>query len=1366
MPQTQKSPPQIKGLTFKRIENGESGDCFYNAVDASVKLGMQTLRNLTAKEIEDNYDQYFTSITDWSQKSEDTPENICKPRTWASNVAVKALKNAFRRKNLGSIVIIGYDGKLADLDEEYDHNLSSPIFILYNGNNHYEPMLLDGSVDARTVLATLIAKSKPAHVKGSVIKTIPKQEQPSSSYEENIDSDNDDVIDHESYQTEKADIEEVAVDNVNLEDSDLPTFVSLTEEFNTLLAAAQSSNDPLLHYTLACKYRDGIGTEKNADQAQTWFDKVINRTQEIKTKANLNHARAQYVYGLMLRDGFADIKKNIFDAQEYLLSAAELGDRDAQYELAMLLGSDDLSKSYLKKAIMQGNTLAVFKSLEEYWVTSNDNLLQLAITLGYTIKQFRSSYLNKDKKNKYWSAAEKSKTKTLTDLISQVMKSYKKKHDTESLAQLPKEAVTISLPKSKVNSFIIEDFVLPNKKIKFVSTNSKEPAPKLSNPQKTDLLEQDSVKEISEEDIGKEFDQEEIKKYRLAAKQGIASAQYSLGMIYEMGLGVQEDINIAARWYHKAAKQNHDKAQHRLEKLFDKARIEEYRLAAEHNGHSQEDAQYSLGLIYELGLGVEQNKDIAVKWYKKAAKKNHREAQYRLGKLFDIEQTRDIAAKWYKKAAKYEDKAKYRLEELFNEKEIKKYRLAAEQGIASAQYTLGVIYELGLGVDQNMGIAVRWYNKAAKQNHSKAQYRLGKIFTDKNGEYYSLARSILLLRQSAAQQIEESLKYLKKNTLTDDLTNKIQLIEALESSSPSPFLPRTTRKKVLLTLDEKFNLAIQKAKLANDPLDQFEVGVMYGAGLGVAENKETSERLIKKAYIQLGNIKERAKHDDPRAFYVWGFYLITAEDAEGNIPEIIKYLRKAAAGGDVLAQYILGSLFTKQLGDSKMAMKYMLVAAKNGYAPAQYKLAKLYRDELKDESQAKKWIHRAAQQGLIDAIVEMKNFSSNHYFWENYQRAIESGTSVVIQVKNNGSYRQKETLQVAKQEFSDMAKKGYRKGMYELGQLYHHRENSTQKDKVKAVKWYCEAAKRGCPKSLYEIARIYDVNLYDNNGLGHIPTQELGWYELAAEQGHQESQYRLGSLYYSYCSSLPGDAQKNKAAGLYWLIRAAAQEHTEAKKFLETIEFQSNSQENKQLQSLVGNNNITLADLPAQSYFTVRKNNESKQTTAPPVNKIVSATSDVSLPELSTSNVEPDDAMKPDGTVDTKVILDNLLANTNEMDEEDASLPEVLLQQNNSPALPAKNVDDASSLQDRNPIEKEDASIPLEQKLLPDVSIDAETDKKVAADIVFNHPKDEPQPKVQDQISFGLFQGFKQTLTNISTVLSKSNVIHYMPHGF
>jgi TPR repeat protein len=49
---------------------------------------------------------------------------------------------------------------------------------------------------------------------------------------------------------------------------------------------------------------------------------------------------------------------------------------------------------------------------------------------------------------------------------------------------------------------------------------------------------------------------------------------------------------------------------------------------------------------------------------------------------------------------------------------------AAEQGLAEAQYNLGVCYDNGLGVIQNHAEAVTWYRKAAKQGYAEAEKRL------------------------------------------------------------------------------------------------------------------------------------------------------------------------------------------------------------------------------------------------------------------------------------------------------------------------------------------------------------------------------------------------------------------------------------------------------------------------------------------------------------------------------------------------------------------------------------------------------------------------------------------------------------------
>lgn len=60
------------------------------------------------------------------------------------------------------------------------------------------------------------------------------------------------------------------------------------------------------------------------------------------------------------------------------------------------------------------------------------------------------------------------------------------------------------------------------------------------------------------------------------------------------------------------------------------------------------------------------------------------------------------------------------------------FRPLAEQGHASAQYNLGVMYRNGKGVAQDYREAVRWYRLAAEQGDASAQYNLGVMYA--NGE--------------------------------------------------------------------------------------------------------------------------------------------------------------------------------------------------------------------------------------------------------------------------------------------------------------------------------------------------------------------------------------------------------------------------------------------------------------------------------------------------------------------------------------------------------------------------------------------------------------------------------------------------------
>ena len=97
---------------------------------------------------------------------------------------------------------------------------------------------------------------------------------------------------------------------------------------------------------------------------------------------------------------------------------------------------------------------------------------------------------------------------------------------------------------------------------------------------------------------------EAVRWYRLAAEQGLASAQHNLGFMYANGTGVPQDDAEAARWVRLAAEQG---------------------LAV---------AQFNLGSWYGTGAGVAQDDAEAARWYRLAAEQGDAVAQGGLGFMY------------------------------------------------------------------------------------------------------------------------------------------------------------------------------------------------------------------------------------------------------------------------------------------------------------------------------------------------------------------------------------------------------------------------------------------------------------------------------------------------------------------------------------------------------------------------------------------------------------------------------------------------------------------------------------------------------------------------------------------------------------
>ena len=211
---------------------------------------------------------------------------------------------------------------------------------------------------------------------------------------------------------------------------------------------------------------------------------------------------------------------------------------------------------------------------------------------------------------------------------------------------------------------------------------------------------------------------EAVRWYRLAAEQGLAEAQFILGFAYYNGEGVPQDFAEAVRWVRLAAEQGY--ARRSSASALPTPPVRAWRRTSRKpSGGSawlpSRDTPVrrttSADLAYATGEGVPQDFAEAVRWYRLAAEQGYASAQNNLGLAYatgeGVPQDFAEAVRWF--------------------------RRAAEQGLASAQFNLGFAYANGEGVPQDSAEAVRWYRRAAEQGEDKAQYALEVMYRTGDG---------------------------------------------------------------------------------------------------------------------------------------------------------------------------------------------------------------------------------------------------------------------------------------------------------------------------------------------------------------------------------------------------------------------------------------------------------------------------------------------------------------------------------------------------------------------------------------------------------------------------------------------------------
>ena len=143
------------------------------------------------------------------------------------------------------------------------------------------------------------------------------------------------------------------------------------------------------------------------------------------------------------------------------------------------------------------------------------------------------------------------------------------------------------------------------------------------------------------------------------------------------------------------------------------------------------DAQYQVGLAYELGQTVSVDEAEAARWFRQAALQGNVEAQYHLARLVSR------GAKGLKQDYPTA---------------LKLYQDAAAKGYAPAMDALGQAYQQGRGTEVDLAKAAEWYQKAADLKLADAQNSLGMLYLEGKGVSRDLNKAFMLFQGAAAQR--------------------------------------------------------------------------------------------------------------------------------------------------------------------------------------------------------------------------------------------------------------------------------------------------------------------------------------------------------------------------------------------------------------------------------------------------------------------------------------------------------------------------------------------------------------------------------------------------------------------------------------
>jgi uncharacterized protein len=211
-------------------------------------------------------------------------------------------------------------------------------------------------------------------------------------------------------------------------------------------------------------------------------------------------------------------------------------------------------------------------------------------------------------------------------------------------------------------------------------------------------------------DKDKDVSNETVKKVLAGVESGNRDSIYFFALMKLYGLSLSKEPGIAAKHFERAAKL----------------------------GHPEATTAYGMMLLH--GTGVEKDEAAAVTYFRRGVQFKDTNAHWLLGKV--LMENKSASAPVHEEA-------------------FKLFQYAAAMNVPQAQHLLAVMYEYGLGTEQNFAQAAEFYRRASGQDYYESSYHLALMYAyGRIPPKQDFRKALALLERGARAEHAPSVYYM------------------------------------------------------------------------------------------------------------------------------------------------------------------------------------------------------------------------------------------------------------------------------------------------------------------------------------------------------------------------------------------------------------------------------------------------------------------------------------------------------------------------------------------------------------------------------------------------------------------------------